>query len=131
MDWFKGHIILLSLLPSHAYLANAVKNAGYEGARGGLSASYSAIGEDAALDRFNVDCRQISRIESVNAWIQPGRWHVLTYRGIGGSKDGWEPISVEQFSQQMADLARLRDSHEVEVLTFRDGLRKALGTEGN
>jgi peptidoglycan/xylan/chitin deacetylase (PgdA/CDA1 family) len=116
---------------SHAYLAGAVKNAGYEAARGGPNASYYTIGQAASLDRFNVDCRQISRNEQVNAWIQPGRWHVLTYHGIGGAKDGWEPISVEQFSQQMADLARLRDSHDVEVLTFRDGLRKALGTENN
>ena len=113
---------------SHAYLAGAVKNAGYEGARGGLNASYYEIGKGGGLDRFNVDCRQISRSESVNTWIQPGRWHILTYHGIGGAKDGWEPISVEQFSEQMADLARFRDSHEVEVLTFRDGLKKTLGT---
>jgi hypothetical protein len=31
------------------------------------------------------------------------------------------PITEEQFATQMAELARHRDSHAVEVVTFRDG----------
>jgi len=49
---------------SHAFLADAVKNAGYEQARGGgkpplyePGASYYAISNAARFDRFNVDCR--------------------------------------------------------------------------
>jgi peptidoglycan/xylan/chitin deacetylase (PgdA/CDA1 family) len=118
---------------SHAYLATAVKSAGYEQARGGGSppgygprASYYTIGHDNALDRLNVDCRQISRSENVDTWIQPGRWHVLTYHGIGEQRDGWEPISIEEFSRQMTELAALRDSNAVEVLPFNGGTKRAL-----
>jgi peptidoglycan/xylan/chitin deacetylase (PgdA/CDA1 family) len=117
---------------SHAYLATAVRNAAYEQARGGGSppnyrphASYYAIGHDEALDMLNVDCREISKSENVSAWIQPGRWHVLTYHGIGQQTDGWEPISVEEFSRQMTELATLRDSNAVELLTFKDGAKRA------
>jgi peptidoglycan/xylan/chitin deacetylase (PgdA/CDA1 family) len=113
---------------SHAYLANAVTNAGYEQARGGGTPpnygprdSYYIFPHNATFDRFNVDCRQISRNENVSGWIQPGCWHVLTFHGIGGEKDGWEPITVEQFTRQMGELAKLRDSGAVEVVTFRDG----------
>jgi peptidoglycan/xylan/chitin deacetylase (PgdA/CDA1 family) len=112
---------------SHAYLANAVKNAGYEQARGGGTAprylpqaSYYAI-PDGKLDRFNVDCRQISRTEDVGGWIRPGCWHVLTFHGIGSDQDGWEPISVDEFTRQMTELARHRDSGAVEVVTFHVG----------
>jgi peptidoglycan/xylan/chitin deacetylase (PgdA/CDA1 family) len=116
---------------SHAYLAAAVRNAAYEQARGGGSspnyrpqASYYAVGQDETLDKFSVDCREISKSENVRAWIQPGRWHVLTYHGIGQQKDGWEPIPVEEFSRQMTELAMLRDSNAVEVLTFKDGAKR-------
>jgi peptidoglycan/xylan/chitin deacetylase (PgdA/CDA1 family) len=116
---------------SHAYLANAVKNAGYEQARGGGTppaysprASYYAVGQSGALDKFNVDCRQISKNESVGGWIRPGCWHVLTFHGIGDGEDGWEPISVEQFSTQMAGLAKHRDLNAVEIVTFRDGVKR-------
>jgi hypothetical protein len=77
------------------------------------------------LDRFNVDCRQISKNENVCGWIQPGRWHILTFHGIGSERDGWEPITVEQFATQMAELARHRDSNTVEVITFKDGAERA------
>lgn len=117
---------------SHAYLATAVRNARYEQARGGGSpprygprASYYTVGQRESLDRFNVDCRQISTRENVSAWCQPGRWHVLTYHGIGQQKDGWEPICVEEFARQMTELATLRDTNAVEVLTFRDGAKRA------
>jgi peptidoglycan/xylan/chitin deacetylase (PgdA/CDA1 family) len=113
---------------SHAYLADAVKHAGYEQARGGgvppfyvPQASYYAISNDDSLDRFNVDCRQISTNENVGRWLRPGYWHVLTFHGIGGTKDGWEPITTEQFAAQMAELAEYRDSGVVEVVTFGKG----------
>lgn len=114
---------------SHAFLANAVTNAGYEQARGGGKppvyypphAPYYSIPDDATLDRFNVGCRQISPGERVSGWARPRHWHVLTFHGIGGIQDGWEPIPVNEFDRQMADLAKLRDSGDVEVVTFKDG----------
>lgn len=113
---------------THSYLADAVKKAGYKQARGGGAppfygplASYYQISNSSSLDRFNVDCRQISKNENVGGWLQPGCWHILTFHGIGGPQDGWEPISVEQFAAQMSELARHRDSGAVEVVTFKDG----------
>jgi len=113
---------------SHGYLADAVKKAGYKQARGGGVSplyrprnSYYTISEVGSLDLFNVDCRQISTKENVTGWLRPGCWHVLTFHGIGGLEDGWEPITVEQFAAQMAELARHRDSGAVEIVTFKDG----------
>lgn len=113
---------------SHEYLADSVKRAGYEQARGGGAppgyvpeASYYDLSDSRGLDRFNVDCRQITNNEDVGGWVRSGCWHVLTYHGIGNDNDGWEPISVDQFSDQMAKLASLRDSGEVKVVTFKDG----------
>ena len=113
---------------SHAYLADAVKRAGYQQARGGgvspsyvPSASYYPIPENGSLDRFNIDCRQIAANENVGGWVRPGHWHVLTFHGIGNDKDGWEPITAEEFARQMAELAELRDSGGAEVVTFKDG----------
>jgi peptidoglycan/xylan/chitin deacetylase (PgdA/CDA1 family) len=73
---------------THAYLANAVKSAGYEQARGGLQATHYVVARSGTLDRFNVDCREISKNENVGEWIRPGCWHVLTFHGIGEEKDG-------------------------------------------
>lgn len=116
---------------SHAYLADAVKSAGYEQARGGGAppnygprASYYTIPADGSLDRFNVDCRQISKNENVGRWVQPGCWHILTFHGIGGDQDGWEPITVEMFAAHMAELAKDRDSGAVEVVTFKEGAER-------
>jgi peptidoglycan/xylan/chitin deacetylase (PgdA/CDA1 family) len=114
---------------SHAFLADAVTNAGYKQARGGgkpgvyypPQAPHYSIPHDPTLDRFNADCRQISVSENVSEWVQPARWHVLTFHGIGGQQDGWEPISVDQFARHMAELAKLRDSGAVEIVTFKDG----------
>jgi peptidoglycan/xylan/chitin deacetylase (PgdA/CDA1 family) len=106
---------------SHSYLASAVRNAGYEQARGGLQASHYTLPDDASLDRFNIDCRQITTNENVGGWLRAGCWHVLTFHGIGGEKEGWAPITVEQFATQMAELAELRASGAVEVVTFNDG----------
>jgi len=117
---------------SHSCLANAVKGAGYEQARGGgvppqyrPLASYYPLSEGASLNRFNVDCRQISPGgENVCDWLRDGCWHVLTYHGIGGDQDGWEPIAVEQFSAHMTELAKYRDSLAVEIVTFKDGVAR-------
>ncbi len=112
---------------SHAFLADAVKDAGYEQARGGgtpplyePSASYYPISDAGGFDPFNIDCRQISSNEDVGGWLRPACWHVLTFHAVGEERDGWEPISVEQFAAQMAQLAKFRDSGAVEILTFAE-----------
>lgn len=109
---------------SHAYLARAVRKAGYAQARGGAESSYYTIPTDAKLDRFNVDSRPVSNAENVNQWIRPGCWHVLTYHGIGGPGDGWKPVAVADFTGQMQELAELRASGMAEVVTFRDGANR-------
>lgn len=103
---------------SHAYLADAVKVAGYEQARGGARASYHTVHGGRSFDRFNIDCRQVSANDNVSDWVHPGSWHVLTFHGIGNQKDGWEPISEALFAAQMAELARHRDDGAVEILPF-------------
>jgi peptidoglycan/xylan/chitin deacetylase (PgdA/CDA1 family) len=108
---------------SHAYLADAVKNAGYEQARGGARNSYYTVG-DRSFDRFNVDCRQISAIGKVSEWVRPGCWHILTFHAIGGHRDGWEPISKERFASLMAELAEYRDAGTVEILTFKSAVAR-------
>jgi len=116
---------------SHAYLAEAVRKAGYQQARGGGVApeyvpgsSYYGASDSGSLDRFNVDCRQISHNESVSEWLRPGCWHVLTFHAIGADRDGWEPISEDQFSAAMAELAGYRDAGTVEVLTFAEAAKR-------
>jgi peptidoglycan/xylan/chitin deacetylase (PgdA/CDA1 family) len=112
---------------SHAYLADAVTKAGYRQARAGGVApdylpgsSYYDLAHSGSLDRFNVDCCQISQNENVRDWIRAGCWHVLTFHAIGDDRDGWEPITAEQFSTNMTELAKYRDSGAVEVLTFAE-----------
>ncbi len=112
---------------SHEYLADAVKNAGYEQARGGGTppvyvprASHYVIPSDPGYDRFNLDCRQTSGNEQVSEWVRPGRWHILTFHGIGNQQDGWEPIGKDRFAALMAELAKYRDAGIVEILTFKD-----------
>jgi len=112
---------------SHAYLGRAVKSAGYKQARGGglppdysPSNSYYSFSRPAPLDPFNIDCRQISRSEEVGSWLRPGCWHVLTYHAVGDDRDGWEPISEAQFTDQIEQLARYRDAGAVDVLTFAE-----------
>jgi peptidoglycan/xylan/chitin deacetylase (PgdA/CDA1 family) len=106
---------------SHAYLADAVKNAGYEQARGGAGKTYYVVPGHQFFDRFNVDCRQISANEKVSDWLRPGCWHILTFHAIGNQRDGWEPISKEQFATLMAELANYRDAGTLEILTFKSG----------
>jgi peptidoglycan/xylan/chitin deacetylase (PgdA/CDA1 family) len=107
---------------SHAYLADAVRNAGYQQARGGALASYYAISAERSFDRFNVDCRQVSPGDNVSQWLRPGCWHILTFHAIGDQRDGWEPISEGRFATMMAELARYRDDGAddgaVEILPF-------------
>jgi peptidoglycan/xylan/chitin deacetylase (PgdA/CDA1 family) len=109
---------------SHAYLADAVRNAGYEQARGGYHKSYYAIRGDQSFDRFNVDCRQISANDKVSEWVRPGCWHILTFHAIGNERDGWAPISVGQFATLMAELARYRDDGAVEILQFKSAVAR-------
>lgn len=130
--------------PSYAYpflrctdpIKRAVIGAGYKQARGGANRAYCP--EQRRIDFHNVDCRLVARdnpavvvdgiphevgrdgSEDVNGWVQPG-WYVLMFHGIGTIKDGWWPISVAEFTRQMAELVRLRDSGAVEIVTFRDG----------
>lgn len=121
-------------IPSYCYpfylvtdsIKNAVINAGYKQARTGQRSSYISRGFS---DWFEVDCHQISNNENVGGWVRPGCWHLLTFHGIGTDQDGWEPISVLKFERQMAELAKLRDSGTVEVVTFKNGadrVRQAL-----
>ncbi len=109
---------------SHAYLADAVRNAGYEQARGGDDKSYYAIRGDQSFDRFNVQCRQISANDRVSEWVRPGCWHILTFHAIGSQLDGWAPISVGQFAKWMAELARYRDDDAVEILPFKSAVAR-------
>jgi peptidoglycan/xylan/chitin deacetylase (PgdA/CDA1 family) len=100
-------------------LKNAVIAAGYKQARAGCAKrSYSP---QESIDLFDVDCVQISKNENIARWVQPGRWNILTYHGIGGDQDGWEPVTVEQFNTQMAELAKHRNSGALEIVTFKDG----------
>jgi peptidoglycan/xylan/chitin deacetylase (PgdA/CDA1 family) len=97
--------------------------AGYRQARAGRQNSYYASPDP--IDLFGVDCRQILQTgEDVGAWVRPGCWHVVTFHGIGGDQDGWVPITKAEFERQMAELAKLRDSGAVEVVTFDDGAER-------
>ena len=49
---------------------------------------------------------------------------MLTFHGIGGEQDGWEPVPVPEFDRQMKEVAKLRDSGAVEIVTFKDGTHR-------
>ncbi len=102
-------------------LKNAVIAAGYNQARGGADASYYPV--QSRIDRFDLDCRLVykNRAENVDGWLKPDCWHILMFHGIGTEDDGWWPISVAEFTREMAQLAKHRDSGVVEVVTFKDG----------
>jgi peptidoglycan/xylan/chitin deacetylase (PgdA/CDA1 family) len=129
-DWLETEVtsFCYPYYRSHAYLADAVKDAAYEQARGGGTSPlyrprgpfYKVPGE-ASFDRFNVDCRQISANEKVSKWMRPGCWHILTFHAIGNPQDGWEPISKDRFAALIAELAKSRDDGAVEILTFKNG----------
>ena len=94
--------------------------AGYQQARAGKQNSYYASPD--SFDSFGVDCRQISQTgEDVGMWVRPGSWHVVTFHGIGSEQDGWEPVTELEFARLMEELARLRDSGQAEVVTFKEG----------
>jgi len=100
--------------------------AGYRQARAGKQNSFYAVGE--SLDQFAVDCRQIAQTgEDVGVWTRPGCWHVVTFHGIGTEQDGWEPVTELEFARLMEELAKLRDSGQVEVVTFKDGAGRFRG----
>jgi hypothetical protein len=40
---------------------------------------------------------------------------------VGDDRDGWEPISEAQFTEQIEQLARYQDAEAVDVLTFAEG----------
>jgi peptidoglycan/xylan/chitin deacetylase (PgdA/CDA1 family) len=103
------------------YLSDAAKNAGYKQARTGANNSHYAL--SASLD-FNVDCRQASQGDNVKDWIKPGHWHVLTFHGIGGPHDGWQPVTLGRFAAMAAELAELRKSSAVEIVTFKEGAER-------
>lgn len=114
-------------IPSYCYpfyrvtkpIKDAVISAGYKQARAGYGNSY--YNPQSPLDRFGVDCREISKNENVGGWVRSDSWHVLTFHGIGTEQDGWEPITESEFARQMAELSKLRDSGFAEVLTFKAG----------
>jgi peptidoglycan/xylan/chitin deacetylase (PgdA/CDA1 family) len=115
------------------HLKQPVMKAGYRQARTGPQQSYYASPD--SVDWFAVDCRQIMRTGViVSTWVKPGCWHVLTFHGSGGDQDGWEPVTETEFARQMAELAELRESGAVEVVTFKDGadrLRRRISDEWN
>jgi peptidoglycan/xylan/chitin deacetylase (PgdA/CDA1 family) len=132
-------------IPSYCYpfcyftdlIKNAVINAGYKQARWGATRVY--FPEQRPLDFYKVDCRHIAvndpafvvvdgvphpvgrnGSEDVSGWLQPD-WYVLMFHGVGTINDGWWPVSVPEFTRQMAELAKHRDAGAVEVVTFKDG----------
>jgi peptidoglycan/xylan/chitin deacetylase (PgdA/CDA1 family) len=107
---------------SHNYLADAVKKAGYEQARGGSRASWYEIRVEQSFDKFNVDCREVSPIDRPSEWLRRGCWHILTFHAVGGQRDGWAPISVERFDKLMAEIAKYRDDGVVEILPFKQAV---------
>jgi peptidoglycan/xylan/chitin deacetylase (PgdA/CDA1 family) len=143
-DWIKDRLGVEEV-PSYCYpfchvtppIRNAVINAGYKQGRGGANRRYSP--EQRPIDLHNVDCRhvaidnpidvvvdgvthQVGRdgTENVNGWLQPD-WYVLMFHGIGTIHDGFWPVSEPEFTRQMEELAKHRESGAVEVVTFKDG----------
>ena len=140
--WIEGRLGVE--IPSYCYpfyhvtksIKDAVIGAGYKQARSGTRNSYYA--PQSSLDWFGVDCREISKNEDVEGWIRSECWHVVTFHGIGDEQDGWKPITVVEFTRQMAELAERRDSGALEVVTFKDGTERlrepkysAASTSGN
>lgn len=55
--------------------------------------------------------------EDVGGWLHSD-WYVVMFHGIGTINDGWWPISVPEFSRQMAELAKHRGDGAVEIVTL-------------
>lgn len=118
-------------------IQEAVINAGYKQARWGANESYYPLQD--SLDKFKIDCRLIGKFgyervrnnfigkygtEDVDGWVRPACWHVLMFHGIGNINDGWWPIPIAEFVRQVVNLAALRDSGAVDVVTFEEGARR-------
>jgi glucosyl-dolichyl phosphate glucuronosyltransferase len=118
-------------------IMTAVVDAGFKQARWGANAVYYPLHDP--IDNFKVDSRHISKCgfqmvdgnyvgkygaENVAGWLRPGCWHVLMFHGIGTVNDGWWSIPVAEFARQMAELAKFRDSGDVEVVTFKEGAQR-------
>ncbi len=104
-------------------LKSAVVAAGYKQARAGAT-GLSYYSPQGSIDLFDVDCRPITANEDVGRWIRPNCLHILMFHAIGDQQDGFDPISVDQFATQMAELAKRRESAAVEVVTFREGAER-------
>jgi peptidoglycan/xylan/chitin deacetylase (PgdA/CDA1 family) len=117
-------------------IKTAVVRAGYKQARWGGNRAYTP---QQHVDLHQVDSRVVAMDnpqcvtidgvlhsigrdgeEHVSGWLQCD-WYVLTFHGIGSINEGWWPITVAEFARQMDELARLRDSGKVEVVTFKQG----------
>lgn len=105
-------------------IKKAVIHAGYKQARWGANGLYYPLEEP--IDRFKVDCRHVGKYgaENVNDWLRPDCWQVLMFHGVGTLNDGWSPIPEAEFARQMEEVAVLRDSGAVEVVTFNDGAQR-------
>jgi peptidoglycan/xylan/chitin deacetylase (PgdA/CDA1 family) len=107
-------------------LKSAVIAARYRQARAGAT-GFSYYSPQEPIDLFDLDCRLIRANENVRDWMRPDRWHILMFHGIGSEQDGWEPITEAEFARQMRELAELRASGAVEVVTFKDGADRLRG----
>lgn len=120
-NWMKTEVSSFAYPYYRTYLTDAVKKAGYQQARAGAEKSYYRLGS--ALD-FNLDCRQVSDNDNVRDWIRSDHWHILTFHGIGDQRSGWAPVAIERFASVVSELAELRKLNAVDLVTFKDGVRR-------
>jgi peptidoglycan/xylan/chitin deacetylase (PgdA/CDA1 family) len=120
-NWMRTEILSFAYPYYRTYLTDAVKKAGYQQARAGAGNSYYRLGSSL---NFNLDCRQVSSEVDVKDWIRPDHWHILTFHGIGDQRSGWEPVAIERFASMVGELAELRKLNAVELITFKDGVRR-------
>ena len=120
-NWMKTEVSSFAYPYCRTDLTDAVKKAGYRQARAGAGNSYYPLGS--GLD-FNLDCRQVSDNDDVKDWIRADHWHILMFHGIGDQHSGWAPVAIERFASIVSELAELRKSKAVELVTFKDGVRR-------
>ena len=104
----------------------AVRTAGYQQARSfkGRGGDYYDP-EKPPETLLDLDCREVLNGENVANWIRSGHWHIVGLHGIGEEPhSGWHPISTAEFARQMSELAKVRDSGKVEVVTFNEGAER-------
>jgi len=121
---------------SHTYLSRMVRLSSYRQARGGGTspkyvpgARFYPTASTTKIDRFNVDCRQVSPRDDPRNWVRPGHWHVLTFHGIGDQKDGWEPVSITKFTSFLEELAIYQERGQANLLTFGDAVQRICAGE--